>query len=94
MSNSKLITASLDVTKIPTDKLIIGKKGKYLNVSIWVNEEQDQFGNDVSVQVSQSKEEREAKTDKVYLGNGRVYKSNAQTKGQPQEANAGEDLPF
>lgn len=92
---AKLITASIDVTKFDKSKLVTGKKGTYANVTIWVNEEPDQFGNDVSIQQSLSKEEREAGAAKVYLGNGKVYKSNAQPEATATGTTApSTDLPF
>ena len=93
---SKLITASLDVTKIDKTKIIQGKKGQYLNLTIWVNDEADQFGNDVSLQQSLSKEERETGAAKIYLGNGKTYKSNEPIQGSAPAAdtNTGSDLPF
>ena len=64
-----ILAASINLNEIPKDKIIIGKKGKYLPISITLNDELDQFGNQGPVIVSQSKEEREAKQAKTYLGN-------------------------
>ncbi len=64
---ASIIATSIDLTKIPKDKIYEGKKGKYLPITITVNDEVDQFGNQGPVVVSQSKEERDAKTEKVYL---------------------------
>lgn len=69
---SKLINISIDVTKIPREKIIAHKNGgKYVSLDVWVNDEPDQYGKDCSVNISQSKEEREAKDKKVYCGNGK-----------------------
>lgn len=68
---SRLVNISLDVTKIPRDKIITGTKGKYVSLDIWINDEPDQYGKDCSVNISQSKEEREAKERKIYCGNGK-----------------------
>jgi hypothetical protein len=54
-------------------KIIEGKKGKYLPITITVNDEPDQFGNQGPVCIEQTKEEREAKAAKTYLGNVKVY---------------------
>jgi len=99
-----IIKASINLDNIPKDKIIIGKKGKYLPITITVNDEPDQFGQQGPVCVDQTKEEREAKTAKTYLGNVRVvwtngefpdkipYDANAQSKPAPKvEA---DDLPF
>ena len=103
---ASIIATSIDLTKIPKDKIINGKKGKYLPVSITVNDEEDQFGNFGPIIVDQTKEEREAKAPKTYLGNVRVVCSNGtfpsptpfeggQPKTQPKAAAAkDEDLPF
>ena len=66
---ASIIKASINLNEIPKDKIIIGKKGKYLPITITLNDEVDQFGNQGPVIVSQSKDERDAKTEKVYLGN-------------------------
>jgi hypothetical protein len=67
-----ILSASLNVAKIDSKKLIQGKTGQFLNVTITINDEPDKFGNNASIFESQTKEEREAKTPKNYLGNGKV----------------------
>ena len=71
-----IVKGSIDLTKVPKDRIIVGKKGKYINVAITVNDEEDQFGNFGPIIVDQTKEEREAKAPKTYLGNVRVVWSN------------------
>ena len=73
---ASIIATSIDLTKIPKDKIIEGKKGKYLPITITINDEPDQFGNNGPVIVQQTKEERDAKQDKVYLGNVKVVWTN------------------
>jgi hypothetical protein len=67
-----ILSASLNVAKIDSTKLIDGRTGKFLNVTITINDEVDKYGNNASIFESQTKEEREAKTPKNYLGNGKV----------------------
>jgi len=67
-----ILSASLNVAKIDQTKLIDGRTGKFLNVTITINDEVDKFGNNASIFESQSKEERDAKIPKNYLGNGKV----------------------
>lgn len=87
---AKILNVSIDVTKIPKEKLIIGKKGKYINLSIYVNDEKDQFDNDVSVALNQTKEERADQEKKVYIGNGRVVWS-GESNRRTQENQSGND---
>ena len=101
---ASIIATSIDLTKIPKDKIIEGKKGKYLPITITINDEPDQFGNNGPVIVQQTKDERDAKQDKVYLGNVKVVWTNgdnvaaAPRDGQPQQAAPSaapvDDLPF
>lgn len=63
-----LISASLDVTKITKARL---NEGKWLNITISVNNE-TKYGNNCGVYENQTKEEREAKDKRNYLGNGKV----------------------
>ena len=73
---ASILATSIDLTKIPKDKIINGKKGKYIPITITLNDELDNFGNNGPVVVQQSKEERDAKAEKVYLGNVKVVWTN------------------
>ena len=73
---ASIIKTSINLNEIPKDKIIVGKKGKYLPITITLNDEVDQFGNQGPVVVAQTKEEREAKTAKTYLGNVQVVWTN------------------
>ena len=102
---ASIIKASIDLNKIPKDKIFIGKKGKYLPITITINDEPDQFGNQGPVVVEQTKEERDAKVAKTYLGNVKIVWTNgtnvdtAPRDGAPAPAQAqttpqADDLPF
>ena len=105
---ASIIKTSIDLTKIDKSKIIQGKKGKYLPITITLNDEVDQFGNQGPVIISQSKEEREMKTDKIYLGNVQVVWTNGENvntaprEGEPEKSNVEvlqsiakeDDLPF
>ena len=73
---ASIIKASINLTNVPKDRIIVGKKGKYLPITITVNDEVDQFGNQGPVVVDQTKEERDAKEAKTYLGNVKVVWTN------------------
>ena len=103
---ASIIKTSINLSEIPKDKVIIGKKGKYLPITITLNDEADQFGNQGPVVVAQSKEERDAKQKKIYLGNVQVVWTNgdnvaaAPRQDQPMQAAPvgqtapADDLPF
>ena len=86
-----IIKTSINLSAIPKDKIITGKKGKYLPISITV--------------IDQTKDEREAKQPKTYLGNCRVVwtngtfpepiKTQGVTESAPQPvADKHDDIPF
>jgi hypothetical protein len=99
-----ILTGSIKLTDIPQNKIISGKNGKYASLSITINDEPDKFGNNASITLGQTKEEREAKEPKTYLGNCKLVWTNGvcptvpPRDGQPAPAVAqapqDNDLPF
>ena len=73
---ASIIKTSINLNNIPKEKIFVGKKGKYLPITITLNDEVDQFGHQGPVVVEQKKEEREAKEAKPYLGNVKVVWTN------------------
>ena len=66
-----LLTGSICLTDIPKEKITTSERNgkKYLNITVWLNDEPDTYGNHASIQVSQTKEDREGKAPKSYIGN-------------------------
>ena len=103
---ASILKTSINLNNIPKDKIINGKKGKYLPLTITVNDDLDQFGNQGPVCVDQTKEERDAKEAKTYLGNVKVVWTNGENvEPAPRDAAPAppkqaplpdevEDLPF
>lgn len=97
-----LINISICLDKIDKSKVTVGKDGKkYLNLTISKNRETDKFGNTHTVAHSQSKEEREAKVNRVFVGNGKEFvfgNNNSTPAPAPQEKptlpQSQDDLPF
>ena len=90
---SKLYLAKIDVKKIIKEKLFKGEKGTYLDLFIWVNDEEDQYGNILSIQQATKMGE-----DKIYLGNGKEH-----IKAEPEKPKTNDlaaigqeedDMPF
>jgi hypothetical protein len=52
---------------------IKGKDGKYTNYTIAINDETNQYGQNCSMYKEQTKEQRDAKEKKEYIGNGKVF---------------------
>ena len=99
---SAIINGSIRVDRLPKEKFIKGKDGAvYYNFTIAVQDE-TRYGNNVAFMDSQTKEEREAKVAKNYLGNGKVVWMSdqgvtlAERDDQPQAVKeaVGDDLPF
>lgn len=70
---SKLINLSIDLTKIDKAKINNHANGsKYYSITVELKDETDNFGNNVSAWNAQTKEERAAKTNRTFIGNGKV----------------------
>ena len=103
--STKLIALSIDVTKIDKDRLFVGKKGTYLNLMVEVRDEPDRFGNHASAWEGQTKEERQAKADRTFLGDGKVVwegesrasnetTTQSESSSQQPVKDDNDDLPF
>ena len=92
---SVLINASINVAKMPKEKFIKGKDGSvWYNLTISVGDE-TRFGNNVALTDSQTKEEREAKKPKTYLGNGKVVWTDGNIAlAEREDVEVKQDLPF
>lgn len=107
---SSLIKASIkasELKKIAANKIIKGEKDTYIPVTISVDDE-SRYGQNVSIYIEQSKEEREAKTPRHYIANGSViWTDGSIVKGQRDDNGGGskpsaapslggglDDLPF
>jgi hypothetical protein len=89
-------TGSICLSDIPKEKITEAKNGKkYLNLTLWVNDTPDQYGNIGSIQVSQTKEQRDAQEKKQYIGNFKQPQGVAQSTATAQAAtDKWGDVPF
>lgn len=87
MSNH--IILKLDVTKIVKEWLFKGQKGTYLDVVVYQNDTDDQYGNSHVVKQSPSKELRDRGTKPIIIGNGKWMSSGPRpAQGQPSRQTA------
>lgn len=70
------------------------KNGKiYVNILTWFNEEKDEYGNDLSHQLSSSKEMRD-KEGKIYIGNSkRIQTSQPVSKNDIPDSSNFDNIP-
>ena len=69
---SDLINVSICVSDIPKDRIKQAENGKkYMNITVAKRREPDQYGNTHTVFMSQTKEERENKDNRIYIGQGK-----------------------
>ena len=73
---ASILKTSINLSEIPKDKIINGKKGKYLPITITLNDDLDQFGNQGPVCVDLGGRRIITKTAKTYLGNVKVVWTN------------------
>mgnify|MGYP000602971830 CR=1 FL=1 len=93
MSKGKLYLGKVEVSKIDKNRLFKSEKtGRvYMDVSIWINDEPDNYGNHLSIQQSTKKDE-----DKIFIGNAKAYEvpQSATTEAEVVSEEPQDDLPF
>lgn len=98
---SAIINFSINLDKLDKSRIIKGKSGNYLNLTLSVNNEVSPYGDNASIFISQTKEEREAKSPRTYVGNGKVAWTDGTIEAVQTEKQAApaveegvSDLPF
>jgi len=101
---AEILSGSINLNLIKKEnikevKLKDGSTAKFLNINISINNEVDQYGNVAGLTISQTQEERQAKTKKVYLGNLKRVWSDApaptlETSKEEEEQEDLNPLPF
>ena len=71
-----LISLSIDTKKISKKNL---HKGQYLNLTIAINDQVNDYDQNVSAWISQTKEEREADAERQYMANGATIWTDGKT---------------
>lgn len=90
----KLINSQINKSKLNGLVHYTNKKtgDELVNITISLNDAPDQYGNNASIWIAQTKEERDAKLQRVFIGNGKViYDSDMPRQNAPEIST---DLPF
>ena len=94
------LSVRIDVTKIDKSRLYKGTKGTYLDLTTFVDtDQQDQYENNGFISQSVTKEERDAKVQTPILGNVKVIYTDGQAAAPAKQADMSieqldEDIPF
>lgn len=91
-----MIVLNICLSDIQKDKITKANNGKsYASIIVDERREADKFGNTHTVYMNQTKEQRQARENKVYVGSGKEYVFENQTsKSTPTVVKDGDDLPF
>ena len=73
---------------------IKGKDGKYKNYTISISDITNEYGQNVSMFEEQTKEQRQNKVKKNYVGNGKVFWTDGNISVAEKKDDSGDDLPF
>lgn len=72
--------------------------GSYKNLTISISDSTNPYGQNISIYEEQTKEERDAKKPRNYVGNGKIFWTDGNVsvaeKRQTESAPADDDLPF
>jgi hypothetical protein len=89
-----MITVSVCLSDIPKSKIVEAKNGKkYVNLVLDERREVGQYGETHMLYMSQTKEERQNKDKKVFVGSGKEYKFEKRQEDVP-DSDVGDGLPF
>jgi Ser-tRNA(Ala) deacylase AlaX len=92
---TRIVRLKIDVTKIDKERLFAGKKGTYLDATVFLNDEAGQYGDNGMITQDVSKEEREAGTKGAILGNATIFKVMDDDRFEAaSESVSNEPLPF
>jgi hypothetical protein len=69
---AQIIRVSINIDQIDETRLYQGKKGRYLDLTLFLKDEVDQYGNHGFVTQNISKEEREGGVKMPIIGNAKV----------------------
>ena len=94
-----MINFSICVSDIPKEVITIAKNGKkYVNLTLVPLKAKDEYGRTHTIYLTQSKEDREAKKTKTYVGSGRelnfekTAENSFEKEVTPEQTDS--DLPF
>jgi len=93
---------NINVDKIDKSRIFKGKKGSYLNLTVFVDtEKKGEYGDNGTVSQSASKDDRAAKKKMPIIGNAKVFfivesAGEAQKSDEPPvpEPTMGDEVPF
>jgi len=95
---TRLVRLKIDVTKIDKERLFQGKKGTYLDATVFLDDDPGQYGDNGMITQDVSKEEREAGTKGAILGNATIFKVLDDERTEAPAATTGpgdmDDIPF
>tara|TARA_R100001594_G_scaffold117466_1_gene152647 strand:- start:109 stop:414 length:306 start_codon:yes stop_codon:yes gene_type:complete len=98
-----LISGSINLNKLPKDKIQRSKSGdQFYNFTVSVEDTTSEYGDNCGIYDAQTKEERAAKVKRNYTGNGRVVWTDGnvttaekvENKSQPKAKEEQDVLPF
>lgn len=78
------ITLDIDLTMLPKDKIRQASNGhKYIKLSATTMKQPDRYGNDMTLYITQTKEERGQ--DRIYVGKGKTWEERQKVNDFPSE---------
>lgn len=98
----RLVKLKIDVTEIDKSRLFKGSKGTYLDAAVFLDDLDDQYGNNGMITQEVSKEERDQGVRGAILGNAKIVWSEGSPSQNSSSSQQGEtpatvedsDIPF
>ena len=83
---SKIIKLKIDVLKFDKTAFYKGAKGTYADITFFLNDEPDQYGNHGTLYQDISKERRDKGEKGAILGNGKVFRDTSPVQAHQKPA--------
>jgi len=96
------ISLKIDVTKLDKSKFFKGQKGTYVDLTLFLTEDEDKYGNHGGIKQSETKEQKDNNEQNPYVGNAKIFWRDEQQSYQQPDNNQQEqkqpvpddDIPF
>ena len=89
----RIVSLRINVKEIDKARLYVGEKGTYLNATLHLDDDEDQYGNNGFISQDVTKEEREAGERGPILGNGKIRWVGEANSGSQNGAKQGGKTP-
>lgn len=89
-----IVSIMVNLDKIPTEEIRTSKAGnRYVNLDLMINDKTGRYGDNASISVRQTRDQRDAREPKIFVGNGKVVWTNGVVQIAERQQSRGPQPP-